>query len=120
MNEGKRELLNKVDEGKRDFMRKLAIGSAYAVPGMASFPLDSVRNKAWAQAVYGLGLLGYMLLAEESPYVWNTRQELYAAHVNQPPRKPTISSTGMANAQSASRARTAVSRSGKRTGRDGT
>jgi len=37
--------------------------------------------------IYGLGLLGYQLLAEESPYVWNTRQELYAAHVNQPPRK---------------------------------
>jgi hypothetical protein len=53
MSEGKKELLNKVDEGKRDFMRKLAIGSAYAVPVMASFPLDSIRNKAWAQAVYG-------------------------------------------------------------------
>jgi len=37
--------------------------------------------------IYGLGLLGYQLLAEESPYVWETRQELYAAHVNQPPRK---------------------------------
>jgi DNA-binding SARP family transcriptional activator/tRNA A-37 threonylcarbamoyl transferase component Bud32 len=37
--------------------------------------------------IYGLGLLGYQLLAEESPYVWNTRQELYAAHVNQPPRR---------------------------------
>ena len=37
--------------------------------------------------IYSLGLLGYQLLAEESPYSTTTRQELYAAHVNQQPRK---------------------------------
>jgi DNA-binding SARP family transcriptional activator len=37
--------------------------------------------------VYNLGLLGYALLAGEGPYVAATRQEMYAAHVNQKPRK---------------------------------
>jgi serine/threonine protein kinase len=37
--------------------------------------------------IYSLGLVGYHVLAEESPYVWKTRPELYAAHITQPPRK---------------------------------
>jgi len=49
MSEGKKALLNRVDDSKRDFMKKLAIGSAYAVPVMASFPLDSIRKSARAQ-----------------------------------------------------------------------
>jgi hypothetical protein len=53
MHEERKELLSKVDEGKRDFVKKLAIGSAYALPVMASFPLDSVRKSARAQGVYG-------------------------------------------------------------------
>ena len=49
----KKELLGKIDDSKRDFVKKLAIGSAYALPVMASFPLDSVRKSARAQGVYG-------------------------------------------------------------------
>jgi len=45
--------LEKVEPNRRDFMKKVAIGAAYAVPVMASFSLDSVRNKAFAQASYG-------------------------------------------------------------------
>ncbi|MHC4233973.1 MAG: protein kinase domain-containing protein, partial [Planctomycetota bacterium] len=37
--------------------------------------------------VYGLGLLGYALLAEEGPYVVATRSDWYAAHVKQEPRR---------------------------------
>jgi hypothetical protein len=48
-----RELLSKIDEGKRDFLRKLSLTAAYAAPVMASFPLDSVRNTAGAQGGYG-------------------------------------------------------------------
>ena len=47
------KLLSKIDNKKRDFLKKAAIGSAYALPVMASFPLDSVRRKAMAQGVYG-------------------------------------------------------------------
>jgi hypothetical protein len=44
--------LSKVDEGRRDFVRKLTLAAAYATPFMASFSLDSVRNDAEAQGVY--------------------------------------------------------------------
>ena len=37
--------------------------------------------------IYSLGLLGYQLLTEQSPYQAATRQELYAAHVQQEPRE---------------------------------
>lgn len=37
--------------------------------------------------VYALGLVGYELLAEDSPYVATNRSELFAAHMEQPPRK---------------------------------
>jgi hypothetical protein len=37
--------------------------------------------------VYGLGLLGYALLAEEGPYEAPSRSDLYAAHVKQEPRR---------------------------------
>lgn len=44
--------LAKVDEEKRAFLKKLAIGSAYVVPAIATFSLDSIRSKAHAQSVY--------------------------------------------------------------------
>lgn len=53
MEETRKDLLEKVEPDRRDFLKKLAIGTAYAVPVMASFSLDSVRNKAFAQASYG-------------------------------------------------------------------
>jgi DNA-binding SARP family transcriptional activator len=37
--------------------------------------------------VYGLGLLGYALLADEGPFVASSKQEHYAAQLSQPPRK---------------------------------
>ncbi|NIO31916.1 MAG: protein kinase [Gemmatimonadetes bacterium] len=37
--------------------------------------------------VYGLGLLGYALLADEGPFIAASKQELYSAQLNQPPRK---------------------------------
>ena len=47
-----REETRKEREERRDFIKKLALGTAYAVPVMATFSLDSVRNKARAQSVY--------------------------------------------------------------------
>jgi hypothetical protein len=47
------KLLAKIDEGKREFLRKLSLAAAYATPVMASFSLDSVRKTAEAQGVYG-------------------------------------------------------------------
>lgn len=44
--------LEKVEPNRREFIKKVAVGAAYAVPVMASFSLDSVRNKAFAQATY--------------------------------------------------------------------
>jgi len=37
--------------------------------------------------VYSLGLVGYQLLTEQSPYMASSRQELFQAKVNEPPRK---------------------------------
>ncbi|MGD2215924.1 MAG: protein kinase [Gemmatimonadales bacterium] len=37
--------------------------------------------------VYGLGLLGYALLADQGPFVAHSKQERYAAQLGQPPRK---------------------------------
>ena len=53
MEESKDLKLVRIDEGKRDFLKKLAIGTAYAVPVIATFSLDSIRNKAYAQSAYG-------------------------------------------------------------------
>ena len=47
-------LLGKIDEGKRDFLKKLAIGTAYAAPVIATFSLDGIRSKAFAQAAYSV------------------------------------------------------------------
>lgn len=54
MGQKKREApLVKNYTNRRDFIRKLALGTAYAVPVMATFSLDSVRSKARAQGNYG-------------------------------------------------------------------
>jgi hypothetical protein len=45
--------LSKVDETRRSFLKKAAIGSAYAIPVMTTFSLDGIRSKARAQGVYG-------------------------------------------------------------------
>jgi hypothetical protein len=52
MDESRDPGLVKVDEEKRSFLKKLALGTAYAVPVIATFSLDGVRSKARAQAVY--------------------------------------------------------------------
>jgi hypothetical protein len=53
MSKERKDPLAKVDDGKRDFLKKMAIGTAYAVPVMTTFSLDGVRNTALAQGTYG-------------------------------------------------------------------
>ena len=50
---GHEEVLAKVDSGRRGFLRKMAMGSAYALPLMTTVSLDSVITSARAQGVYG-------------------------------------------------------------------
>jgi len=38
---------------RRDFLKKIAIAAAFAAPTVATFSLDGVRKKAFAQSVYG-------------------------------------------------------------------
>lgn len=45
--------MSQTDKGKRDFLKKMTMGAAYAVPVMATFPLDSVLSRARAQGNYG-------------------------------------------------------------------
>jgi hypothetical protein len=45
--------LVKTDTNRRDFLKKFALGAAYAVPVMTTFSLDSVRSKARASGNYG-------------------------------------------------------------------
>jgi hypothetical protein len=52
MSKEHKDPLAKVDDGKRDFLKKMAIGTAYAVPVMTTFSLDGVRNTALAQGMY--------------------------------------------------------------------
>ena len=52
MSEERRDPLAKVDDGKRDFLKKMAIGTAYAVPVMTTFSLDGVKNSALAEGTY--------------------------------------------------------------------
>jgi len=51
--EGRDRMMSQVDRGKREFLRKLTLGTAYAVPVMTTFSLDSVRSKARASGNYG-------------------------------------------------------------------
>lgn len=41
-------LLAKVDTGKRDFLKKLAIGGVFAIPVVLSFGMDGVKLHAIA------------------------------------------------------------------------
>jgi hypothetical protein len=41
-----KDLLEKVDAKRRDFLRKLVISSAFAVPVIVSFSMDGIRLKA--------------------------------------------------------------------------
>lgn len=54
MEASKDQMPDRIDDGKRDFLKKLAIGTAYAAPAIATFSLDSIRSKAYAQAAYGV------------------------------------------------------------------
>lgn len=52
-----------IDAKKRETLRKLAIGTAYAVPTMATFSLDSIRSSAMAQGGYvAPGVLGIVFI----------------------------------------------------------
>jgi len=42
------KLLSKVDEDKRAFLKKLAIGTAFAIPVVLSFGMDNVKARAVA------------------------------------------------------------------------
>jgi len=45
-------LAQKVTTERRDFLKKLAVAAAFAAPTVATFSLDGVRKKAFAQSVY--------------------------------------------------------------------
>ena len=47
--ENKDKLPNKIDTAKRDSLKKIATATAWAIPTIATFSLDSVRNVAHAQ-----------------------------------------------------------------------
>ena len=40
------KLLSKVDEDKRAFLKKLAVGTAFAIPVILSFGMDGVKARA--------------------------------------------------------------------------
>ena len=44
--------LAKVETERRDFLKKIAIAAAFAAPTIATFSVDGMRKKAFAQAVY--------------------------------------------------------------------
>jgi hypothetical protein len=48
MDEDKRldDLLSKVDADKRDFLKKMVIGTAFAIPVILSFGMDNVKARA--------------------------------------------------------------------------
>jgi hypothetical protein len=45
-NEKMDDFLVKVDRDKRDFLKKLAIGTAFAIPVVLSFGMDGVKARA--------------------------------------------------------------------------
>ncbi len=45
-NEQMDDFLVKVDRDKRDFLKKLAIGTAFAIPVVLSFGMDGVKARA--------------------------------------------------------------------------
>ncbi len=46
----KQENKHKVNASKRDFVKKLAVGTAFAVPILKSFSMDSVKAKSFYSA----------------------------------------------------------------------
>ena len=79
MCEERKELLNKVDDSKRDFVKKLAIGTAYAVPVISTFSLDSIRKTARAQGVYGDPAVVNIAGVAENDFNPNASQNVNAA-----------------------------------------
>jgi len=50
--EDRQDLLAKVGDERRDFLKKIAIAAAFAAPTIATFSLDGMRKKAFAQSAY--------------------------------------------------------------------
>jgi hypothetical protein len=50
--EDRQDLLANVGTERRDFLKKIAIAAAFATPTIATFSLDGMRKKAFAQAAY--------------------------------------------------------------------
>jgi DNA-binding SARP family transcriptional activator len=92
------------EEGRRCLLTDFGIAAILAKAGgrpiritrtgeQVTDPLWMSPEQAKAQVVtersdiYSLGLLGYQVLAEDSPYTWETKSELYRAHEEAQPRK---------------------------------
>jgi DNA-binding SARP family transcriptional activator len=92
------------EEGRRCLLTDFGIAAILAKAGERSIKItktgEQVTDPLWmspeqakAQVVtersdiYSLGLTGYQVLAEESPYIWETKPELYTAHKEGQPRK---------------------------------
>ena len=50
--EDRQDLLAKVGDERRDFLKKIAIAAAFAAPTIATFSIDGMRKKAFAQSAY--------------------------------------------------------------------
>jgi len=50
--EDRPDLMAKVGDERRDFLKKIAIAAAFAAPTVATFSVDGMRKKAFAQAAY--------------------------------------------------------------------
>ena len=50
--EDRQDLLANVGSERRDFLKKIAIAAAFATPTIATFSLDGMGKKAFAQAAY--------------------------------------------------------------------
>ena len=50
--EDRQDPLAKVETERRDFLKKIAIAAAFAAPTIATFSVDGMRKKAFAQAAY--------------------------------------------------------------------
>ncbi len=50
--EHRQDPLAKVETERRDFLKKIAVAAAFAAPTIATFSVDGMRKKAFAQAAY--------------------------------------------------------------------
>ena len=50
--ENRQDPLAKVETERRDFLKKIAIAAAFAAPTIATFSVDGMRKKAFAQTAY--------------------------------------------------------------------